>query len=177
MPIRQFYFTTNSGKLIEGIFKHPAYFCRRSFNSAKYEKRLKNSRRRGILYLTKSDFIYSLRGRMNMKIVTFNIRCDIQQMDDETFRELIAKLLTGRWKKPGPRQNSASPKGMASTAGNSAGIWYWKKSSSSALKLSVFRTSAPSGVLAAGATAGIHLCGAWTGRRLWRRTSDDRGTK
>lgn len=46
-----------------------------------------------------------------MKIVTFNIRCDIQQMDDETFRELIAKLPDGAMEKAGSQAKLRFPKG------------------------------------------------------------------
>ena len=46
-----------------------------------------------------------------MKIVTFNIRCDIQQMDDETFRELIAKLPDGAMQKAGSQAKLRFPKG------------------------------------------------------------------
>ena len=46
-----------------------------------------------------------------MKIVTFNIRCDIQPVDDQQFREMIAQLPAGAIEKAGPQAKLRFPKG------------------------------------------------------------------
>ncbi len=53
-----------------------------------------------------------------MKIVSFNIRCDVQPMDDDSFRKMIAQLPKGIMENAGPQAKLRFPKGDGINAWN-----------------------------------------------------------